>query len=187
MDERKKEMEKEVVDRLLSVFRDAMELERRGIAFYTKAAEITANPGGKRMFLTLAHDEEEHLKYLHEGLHSLVEDGTLPSLPPHKAAPTGEAPKRPDVFASPKEATEEVKATAGDLDALKRGIQAEKDSIALYRQGAAAAQAAEAEEVLEALATWEEGHLTILQGEYDYITGTGFWFDFQEFDLDSAT
>jgi rubrerythrin len=32
----------------------------------------------------------------------------------------------------------------------------------------------------------EEGHHTILQGEYDYLTGTGFWFDFQEFDLEAA-
>jgi rubrerythrin len=179
-------MDRETVDRLLPVFRDAMELERRGIAFYTKAAEITSNAGGKRMFQTLAHDEEEHLAYLHKGLHSLVEDGTLPSLPPHKVAEAVEAPTRSEVFASPKEAAEEVKATAGDLDALKRGIEAEKDSIALYRQAAQAARAAEAEEVLEALAIWEEGHLTILQGEYDAITRTGFWFDFQEFDLESA-
>jgi rubrerythrin len=32
----------------------------------------------------------------------------------------------------------------------------------------------------------EEGHHTILQGEYDYLTRTGFWFDFQEFDLEAA-
>jgi rubrerythrin len=32
----------------------------------------------------------------------------------------------------------------------------------------------------------EEGHHTILQGEYDYLTGTGFWFDIQEFDLEAA-
>ena len=30
----------------------------------------------------------------------------------------------------------------------------------------------------------EEAHRTILGGEYDYLTGTGFWFDIQEFNLE---
>jgi len=33
----------------------------------------------------------------------------------------------------------------------------------------------------------EEGHRTILQGEYDYLTGTGFWFDVSEFNLEAAS
>jgi hypothetical protein len=32
----------------------------------------------------------------------------------------------------------------------------------------------------------EEGHRTILEGEYDYLNRTGFWFDFQEFSLEGA-
>jgi rubrerythrin len=32
----------------------------------------------------------------------------------------------------------------------------------------------------------EEGHRMILQGEYDYLAGTGFWFDTQEFNLEAG-
>ena len=31
----------------------------------------------------------------------------------------------------------------------------------------------------------EESHRTILQGEYDYLSGTGYWFDVREFDLEA--
>lgn len=31
----------------------------------------------------------------------------------------------------------------------------------------------------------EEGHLALVQAEIDSITGTGFWFDFQEFNLEA--
>ena len=31
----------------------------------------------------------------------------------------------------------------------------------------------------------EDGHLALVQAEIDHITGTGFWFDFQEFNLEA--
>lgn len=34
------------------------------------------------------------------------------------------------------------------------------------------------------LVSQEKGHRRILEGEYDYLTGTGFWFDVQEFNLE---
>ena len=30
----------------------------------------------------------------------------------------------------------------------------------------------------------EEGHIAIVQAELDYLSHTGYWFDFQEFDLE---
>jgi len=30
----------------------------------------------------------------------------------------------------------------------------------------------------------EEGHLTIVRAEIDYLTRTGYWFDFKEFDME---
>ena len=40
-------------------------------------------------------------------------------------------------------------------------------------------------DLYEYLVQQEEGHRTILQGEYDQLTHTGFWFDLREFDLES--
>jgi len=172
-------------DRLLAVLRDAMELERRGHAFYLEAAEATSATRGKSMFLSLAKDELDHLAYLDGAFRSLLRDGTLPNLPtPAQVEPTA-PPHHPEVFPSPKEAAREIKATAGEVDALKRGMQAEQDSIALYSQAAAQAETEAEKALFGSLVAVEQGHLTILQGEYDYINQTGFWMGFQEFSMES--
>jgi len=178
-------MSNDRVQRLLKVLRDAMELERRGHAFYLQAAEATKASHGKSMFLTLARDELDHLKYLDNAFRSVLRDGTLPHLPePSDTAPAA-PPKRPDVFPSPKDAAKEIKATAGETDALKRGIEAEEDSIALYSQALALAETDEEKRLFGSLVTVEQGHLTILQGEYDYVNRTGFWMGHQEFSMES--
>jgi rubrerythrin len=178
-------MNDERVQRLLSVLRDAMELERRGHAFYLQAAEVTASPRGKSTFLTLARDELEHLTYLDNAFRSMLRDGTMPPMPKPTHAAEAAPPKRPDVFSSPKDAVKEIKATAGETDALKRGMEAEQDSIALYSQALARAETEEEKLLFGSLVTVEQGHLTILQGEYDYVNRTGFWMGHQEFSMES--
>lgn len=174
------------VQRLLKVLRDAMELERRGHAFYLQAAEATTAPRGKSTFLTLARDELEHLKYLDEAFRSALRDGTMSQLPaPSDAAPSA-PPKRPAVFSSPKEAAQEIRATAGETDALKRGMEAEQDSIALYSQALSRAETEDEKWLFGSLVAVEQGHLTILQGEYDYVNRTGFWMGHQEFSMESS-
>lgn len=171
--------------RLMAVLRDAMELERRGHAFYLEAAEATSAARGKHMFLTLAKDELDHLAYLDGAFRTLMRDGVLPAMPaPAPVEPTA-GPVRPEVFPSPKEVAREVKATAGERDALKRGMQAEQDSIALYSQAAAQAETDAEKALFRSLVAVEQGHLAILQGEYDSINQTGFWMGFQEFSMES--
>jgi rubrerythrin len=173
------------VQRLLNVLRDAMELERRGHAFYLQAAESTTAPRGKSTFLTLARDELDHLNLLDEAFRSLLRDGTMPRMPePSDAAPSA-PPKRPTVFPSPKEAAQEIRVTAGEVDALKRGMEAEQDSIALYSQELARAETEDEKQLFGSLVAVEQGHLTILQGEYDYVNHTGFWMGYQEFSMES--
>ncbi len=177
-------MSDEHTTRLMSILRDAMELERRGHAFYLQAAEATAASRGKSMFLSLAKDELDHLAYLDGAFRSLLRDGTLPHLPAPAQAEPKAAPSHPEVFPSPKEAAREIKASAGERDALKRGMQAEQDSIALYSEAASQAQTEAEKALFGSLVAVEQGHLAILQGEYDYINQTGFWMGFQEFTLE---
>ena len=66
-----------------------------------------------------------------------------------------------------------------ELAVLQRGIQVEEASIAFYSEQRGKAMYAY-------LIEQEESHRTILQGEYDYLNRTGFWFDFQEFSLEGV-
>ncbi len=92
---------------------------------------------------------------------------------------------RPPIFPTGEEITT-VEIPERELAALRRGIQAEKDSIAFYSQEMDKTDDRDGRAMYAYLVEQEEGHRTILQGEYDYLTGTGFWFDFQEFDLQAV-
>ncbi len=166
---------------LAAILLEAMRLERDGHAFYLAAADRTEAAAGKKMFLTLARDELQHLEMLDRAYRSWVAEGRWPAGP--ELPPV--AGRRLPVFPEPSEAAQVVAPYAGDLEALQRGIAAEEASIALYQQGCDASTLPAARDFYAFLVQQEEGHRTILQGEYDYLSRSGFWFDVREFDLES--
>ena len=142
----------------LKAIETAIQVEKDGLAFYTKAAQQIADPSGQRMFRLLAADEVAHLSIFEMVRKSLLEEDRW--LPPV------ELPER-------------------QLAALRRGIQAEDESIAFYSEQMDRVKDADGKAMYGYLVEQEQGHRTILQGEYDYLTGTGFWFDVREFDLEA--
>lgn len=166
---------------LVTILTQAMQLERDGHAFYLAAAERTQSEAGRRMFLSLARDELHHLSILDGVYRSWLGEGTWPA--PEKLALEG--PRRWPIFPPPDKAAEAVPSRTGELDALRQGIAAEEASIALYRQGLEGATTPDAQEFYSYLVEQEEGHRTILQGEYDHLTNTGFWFDIPEFSMEA--
>jgi rubrerythrin len=91
--------------------------------------------------------------------------------------------RRPPIFPTG-EAIGQVDVPERELVALKRGIEAEEASITFYSEQMDKIEDSEAKEMYAYLIGQEKGHRTILEGEYDYLTGTGFWFDIREFDLE---
>lgn len=167
---------------LAAVLVKAMQLERDGHAFYLAAAEQTRAQAGRDMFLTLAHDELQHLQILDGVYRTWLGEGVWPSA--EELALEGS--RRWPIFPPPVAAAEVVSPRTSELDALRQGIAAEEASIALYQQGLRTAEAPPMREMYQYLVQQEEGHRTILQGEYDHLTNTGFWFDVREFDLEGT-
>jgi rubrerythrin len=180
---------------VLKAIETAIQIEKDGLAFYTEAAGQTDDPHGKKMFKTLARDEAAHLKLFEEARESLLKEGHW--LSPEKVAAIS-PPKRgkfdrPPIFPTGDEIKATLRPRSGqaeipkrELAALQRGIQAEKDSIAFYSQERDKTDDPDGKAMYAYLVEQEEGHRTILQGEYDYLNRTGFWFDIQEFDLEAA-
>ena len=168
----------------LQAIETAIQIERDGLAFYTEAAKRTDDPQGKRMFQTLAKDESAHLELFENAREALLERAAWLS-PEQVAAISPRRSIRQPVFP----AGDEVKAAEVpqyQLDALRRGIRAEEDSIAFYREQMRQTDDPDGKAMYAYLVEQEEGHRVILQGEYDYLTRTGFWFDIREFDLEAA-
>jgi rubrerythrin len=167
---------------VLKAIETAIQIEKDGLAFYSEAARQTDDPNGKKMFRSLARDEAAHLKLFEDARQALLERGNWLSPEEVAAISLGEF-DRPPVFPKGGEIrTAEI--PERELDALQRGLQAEKDSIAFYSQQRDKTDDPDGKAMYAYLVEQEEGHRTILQGEYDYLTRTGFWFDFQEFSLE---
>ena len=143
----------------LKAIETAIQIEKDGIVFYTRVAERIENPEGKKMFRTLAADEKAHLELFTKVKESLLQENR---------------------WLTPDEIRERP------LEVLKKGIEMEEASIKFYTEAMEGTDDPQAREMYRYLIEQEEGHRTILQGEYDYIAGTGFWFDFREFDLEAA-
>lgn len=166
---------------LADILLQAMQLERDGHAFYLAAADQTGSAAGQAMFLTLARDELQHLHLLDEAYRSKLSQGVWPGA---DGLPQ-QARRKRLVFPLPEEAAGVVHAHTGEMEALQRGIEAEEASIALYQQALESAGDPDARALCRFLVEQEEGHRTILQGEYDYLNRSGFWFDIREFDLEA--
>ncbi len=168
----------------LKAIETAIQIEKDGLAFYTEAAQQTSDPNGKKMFQSLARDEAGHLRLFEDTRQALLERGKWLSPEEVAAISPGEF-DRPPIFPTGDE-VKSAEIPERELTALRRGIQAEEDSIAFYSQQRDKTDDPDGKAIYAYLVEQEEGHRTILQGEYDYLTRTGFWFDVQEFDLEAA-
>jgi rubrerythrin len=168
---------------VLKAIEIAIRIEKDGLEFYTEAAKQVDDPHGKRMFKTLARDERVHMQLFENARQALLNRGTW--LSPEEVEAI--SPKRlvpPPIFPTGDQA-KAVEIPEHQLAALRRGIQAEEDSIAFYSEQMEQTDDPDGKAMYAFLVEQEEGHRTILQGEYDYLTGSGFWFDVQEFNLEA--
>lgn len=148
----------------LAALQVAIQTEIDGYNFYTRFAAQTEDPEARAMFERLAQDEVMHLELLRNTQAMLEDSGEwteylgVPSPPP-----TG-AP----IF-SRKRVEENVVAYTSDLSALRLAYLIEKDAADFYRRAAQETDDPNGKRIYLDLARMEEGHLALLQGEYEYL------------------
>jgi len=158
----------------------AIAYETRIRDLYHAAVESTPDPTGKRVFQALADDEQRHMDYLETKRTQWREQGRI-TVDPLVSGISNTALPETDL--------EALQQTLGREDRrdekrmLSKALQVEIETSAFYRQmvdqmeGDARAMFARFMEI-------EDGHIAAVQAELDYISHTGFWFDFQEFDME---
>jgi Fur family ferric uptake transcriptional regulator len=148
-----------------SVFaRDALRMaiatERSGLEFYTRAARLTRDARGRRVFQRLAEEEKEHLGKLELRYRELVaQDPKLESQPTFlffKGAANG-------LFAA---GTEELKKGVDDRQALLIGIRCERGSHKFFKRYGERFEESEGKRIFLEFADEEHDHLELLIREY---------------------
>jgi rubrerythrin len=161
----------------------AIEYETRVRDVYAGAVERTTDPVGKRIFKVLAGEEQHHLEYLQAKLDQwrttgkVTAEGLKTSIPSKEVLEAGV--KRLETHLSTQDRG------VAELQILKRALEVESETGSFYKKMVRELPA-EGQELFSRFVEIEEGHLAIVQAELDYASGTGFWFDFQEFDLEGA-
>ncbi len=143
--------------------RVAIATERSGREFYSRAAKLTKHGRGRRVFLKLAGDEDDHLDRLERRYKELLaQHPNLEAQPAFlffKGAANG-------IFAA---GTEELK-KGDDRRALLIGIRCERGSYQFFKKYGERFEESEGKRVFLEFADEEREHLDILKREYRALT-----------------
>lgn len=166
---------------LTKILEVALEREKKGLEFYQNAARATESEKAKQMFEWLASVEQTHIDKLSTQIEAITTTGRLARM--SHPAPT--RVRSVDLPPAP-QAKGDVKADAGELDALSLGIGAEKDAAAYYSKAANEATDPEAMALLSHLAADEQVHPIVLEEEYNWLKRSGEYFTIHRFQLPAA-
>ena len=140
--------------------RIAIATERSGLEFYSRAAAITRDPRGRRVFQKLAEEEQEHLATLEARYRELLQqDPQLESRPTFlffKGAANG-------LFAA---GAERLANGVDDRQALMIGIKCERGSHRFFKRYGEKFEDSEGKKIFLEFATEERMHLELLIREY---------------------
>jgi len=140
--------------------RIAIATERSGLEFYTRAAGITRDARGRRIFQKLAEEEKEHLGTLEKRYRELLhQDPQLESRPTFlffKGAANG-------LFAA---GSDQLSKGVNDRQALMIGIRCERGSHKFFKRYGERFEDSEGKRIFLEFADEERTHLDLLIREY---------------------
>jgi len=148
----------------LEIFEIAEQIERNGVKFYTKAAEITKADDMQKIFLELADMEREHEETFADMRKqiSTKQKELITFDPENEAALYLQAIAGGHVFDLKKDPSEQLGGKEATADILKMAIELEKDSVVFYI-GIRNFVAAEAvKEKIEDIIDEEQNHIVTL-------------------------
>jgi rubrerythrin len=160
----------------------SIEYETRVREVYVEAMEVATDPIGKRVFKLMADEEHGHVKYLEAKLKTFLEGGQLSGGDLDTALP---APAKIQDEVAKLEKRVDAGADTGELAALEKALEVEKETSAFYRK-VVDELPAEGREFFQRFVEIEEGHVGLVQAEIDSVKGLGYWFDMPEFELENA-
>jgi Fur family ferric uptake transcriptional regulator len=140
--------------------RIAIATERSGLEFYSRAARLTSDAHGRRVFEKLAEEEKEHLGTLEARYRELLQqDPQLESRPTFlffKGAANG-------LFAA---GAEQLAKGVNDREALMIGIKCERGSHRFFKRYGEKFEDSEGKRIFLEFADEERAHLELLIREY---------------------
>jgi rubrerythrin len=150
----------------------AIQMERDGHAFYTKAAAQTSSEMGRSVFTSLAQDELLHLDTFQRLFEETVGKNEWEAL-----TLSGKKYAQLPVFPKDLKATEGASPDANELDALRTAMDSERQAIDFYTSILEDTEDDEARRIIAEIIDQESSHFRLLEEEFDHLSKTGFWYE----------
>jgi rubrerythrin len=144
----------------------AVKMENDAVVFYKECAEKSGSLIGKKMFLSIADDEQYHAAC------------AMDVMKGKQFKPAASSPKQDmkSIFEQDKALLmEKAAASATDVDALKIAMKMEKEGYEFYKKAAAEATSPAEKALFECMANDEQEHYTIFQNTCSLLSDTSNW------------
>jgi rubrerythrin len=150
----------------------AIQMEKDGYDFYMKAAAQTSSDMGKTVFESIANDELLHLDVFEKMFEDKVGNNEWNDL-------VDSSKKYIDIKIFPKdlESTEGADPDISEIDALRIAMDSEKEAIDYYSNIRENIEDDDVKKIIDEIIEQEKSHYLILEGEFNHINSTGYWFD----------
>jgi len=167
---------------LEQAIKTALEYEQRVRDTYRDAIKKMKDAVGRKVFQVLADEEQGHVDYLQNRLAEWTKTGTVTPATLATAIPSPE-----QIAAGVKQLKQPLKRIdhSVELELLKKALEVELTTGNFYQQMTKEMDGA-GQQMFARFLEIEQGHRTIVQAQIDAVSGLGYWFDFQEFDLEAG-
>jgi len=165
---------------LEEAIKTAVDYETRIRDIYREAAEKISDPRGKKILQFLGDDEQLHIEYLLDRLELWGKTGKLSDKKLESSIPSIETIQK---------GAEKVKShmsqenRRGEIEILSKALKAEVETSNFYER-MVNELSDEGQRMFARFLEIEKNHIDAVQFELDYITKTGYLFDFKEFDME---
>ncbi|KPJ78158.1 MAG: hypothetical protein AMJ54_04880 [Deltaproteobacteria bacterium SG8_13] len=167
---------------LEEAIKTALDYEGRIRDIYLESVAATDDPAGKKIFQQLADDEQRHVDYLQQKLGQWRSTGRITVETLESAIPSASRIRR--------EADKIKSRVEGDHRGLRqqmlsKALQAEIETSDFYRR-MVQQLADDARQMFSRFLEIENNHIEAVQFELDHVGRTGYWFGFEEFDMEAG-
>ncbi len=161
-------------EKALKMLKTALDMEEKGMAFYEKASNSCKNEFGKKMFRSLYEDEVAHKERIRKIYASLESDNAWAKDWDSFKGHTADLNKMFSDFT--KKNGTNIKADAGDIEALDVGIDLEQKAINYYSSHLKNATDPVERSFTEKMVIEERGHFALISDTKMYLTNPVAWF-----------
>ena len=168
--------------KLEEALQSALVFENRIRDLYLEAVNSTDDPAGKDIFKALGDDEQRHVDYLESRLDEWTRTGKITATALESAIPQKDIIRK-EAAALKSKISEDARGLKQQM--LSRALEMEIETSRFYAE-LVDQVSDEHQGMFARFLEIEDNHVEAVQFELDHLSNTGYWYGFEEFDMESV-